>query len=399
MINYRRDGKYTWFTLFKEDEIFSLFEANKKDSSDIIITRLVSYEHIKTYKKLIYDYLKDCYKEENRTTYKDHYLWFKENTLIQFNSNNSDKHITILAYHEPYDGWTYTTNNNENQYFHFIWSPDLVNTILEIGYNNKFFYHSDEVWFNDKSIIIRNYYINSRWWYDWWVIDYLCNQSQFIKELYPDFDLDKLLDEYTHSDESLLILLWKPWTWKTTIIRSLLEYLYLKWSHENDLVIYVKDEKVLYEEEFYINIQEVLPEKRKVYLILDDFDKGLESRDRKVVSYVNKLLSLSNWVFSNDKNNLKIIITSNIDVDELDSALTRPWRCFDILRVNELTYNQAKDIWINVLNQDETFFNKKFEGVEFISQASLVSYYKELKRTNNKWRSYLKNPEISLRKN
>ena len=95
------------------------------------------------------------------------------------------------------------------------------------------------------------------------------------------------------------------------------------------------------------------------------------------------------------ENKTKIIITTNKNLDEIDSAIIRPGRCFDILKFKPLSYNQAKYIWEKEFLLKE--FEKYFPKDSFVSQAELMLKFKDF-RHNSIDRKYLKDKTMSLKK-
>jgi ATP-dependent 26S proteasome regulatory subunit len=77
--------------------------------------------------------------------------------------------------------------------------------------------------------------------------------------------------------------------------------------------------------------------------IVEDADNFLAPReDNNPV--MHKILSASDGIIS-IPNKKKMIFSTNLEsIDHIDAALIRPGRCFDILKFNELEYDDAKII-------------------------------------------------------
>lgn len=215
--------------------------------------------------------------------------------------------------------------------------------------------------------------------------------KQIYENLYPEVNIELLIQEYIKSDENILVLMGEPWTWKTTFLKYLMKYIC-----ENELtsdIAYIKDEHVLQDEEFWARMTDY----KDGFIILDDMDNWLTPRtkkDKESMNFVNKLLSYSDWLF---EVKTKIIITTNMMVDEIDSAITRPWRCFDILKFRPLSIENAKSIWEKELHMKD--FDKVFKTklpTWKISQAELMTKFKDIKYKNIT-RKYLKDNSISLK--
>ena len=161
-------------------------------------------------------------------------------------------------------------------------------------------------------------------------------------------------------------------------------------------VQYIKSNDILTMDEFWRNLQKDLPD----FVILDDLDYMLTKRDSEAMShddikkniFLNQLLSFTDGV---QKNKTKFIITTNQSFDDVDSALLRKGRLFDILEFKELEKDEALNIWISEgLNKDE-FVN--LFTTDFITQADLGSEIakRKNKRIKETTRSYLKDSSIS----
>jgi ATP-dependent 26S proteasome regulatory subunit len=81
---------------------------------------------------------------------------------------------------------------------------------------------------------------------------------------------------------------------------------------------------------------------------------------------MNQLLSFTNGVFAN---NTKIIITTNKKIEDIDQAILRPGRCFDILDIQCLTKEEATEICKN--DYDMPFDGLEIDGDE-IQQSKLM---------------------------
>ena len=83
-------------------------------------------------------------------------------------------------------------------------------------------------------------------------------------------------------------------------------------------------------------------------------------------------MSYSDGIF---ETSTKIVMTTNLKIDDTDEALMRPGRCFDTLNIVPLDFDYALNIWCNVLKLKESDFRKAkaFTGKSEIKQAELMS--------------------------
>lgn len=175
------------------------------------------------------------------------------------------------------------------------------------------------------------------------------NYRPAIQAAYPWLNqpLDSYIDEYLNSDANVLILIGPPGTGKTTFIKNLIHR-----AKANAKVAY--DQMVLEGDDFFAGFIE--DDCR--FLIMEDADAFLESR-QDGNTMMHKFLNVSDGLISAaDK---KLVFSTNLpNVRDIDSALLREGRCFDVLQFRALTRKEA----LAVL--DETKSNRQLgDGQEF----------------------------------
>ena len=95
------------------------------------------------------------------------------------------------------------------------------------------------------------------------------------------------------------------------------------------------------------------------------------------------------------KSQLKFLITTNRGADNIDSALLRRGRAFDVLELRALHNEEAKSIWVEYGLKEKSFDGMFGDGK--VTQAELGSeIYRAIKLNNHKREEYLKEPEISV---
>lgn len=223
------------------------------------------------------------------------------------------------------------------------------------------------------------------------------------RALYPGIDVETLFEHFASSTSNLLFLTGEPGIGKTTLVK----YFIRRFAEEtgNDKssdyeygygdganVAYCKDEKVVGNDAFWVE----LSNGKYRLLVLDDFDGSLSPRAKKGKSeegFVSKLLSFSDGVFDNS---VKVVITTNRELDEIDPALLRPGRAFDILKLRKLTATEAKNVWTGQMGLDEASFESAFgDGGDGVPQGQLLSEAKRVSEKKEK-RAYLKEDGISV---
>lgn len=172
-----------------------------------------------------------------------------------------------------------------------------------------------------------------------------------ISEMYPflgDESIEDYYDRYLNSDASILLLIGPPGTGKTTFIRGLLHY-----AKKNAIVTY--DEKIL--ERDYVFARFI--EDDVGVMVIEDADNFLKSRSEGN-TMMHRFLNVGDGLIS--MRGKKMIFSTNLpSIRDVDAALIRPGRCFDIVTFDNYTTEQAKKLAEKV-------------GVEFETKSSGETY-------------------------
>lgn len=230
--------------------------------------------------------------------------------------------------------------------------------------------------------------------------------GKFSKKYYPDFiDLDLFFEQYTKTDENILILSGETGTGKTKLMNIYMQYLLENFSLVNDdpyddlLVAYVKNEEILASDMFWSNLRDF----DYNLVILDDLDMFLSPRGENMVTekqilkdkFLSNLLSFTDGIVPSKT---KFIITTNKGVESIDTAIQRDGRLFGIFAFSKLDPETAKEIWIDE-GLDLKDFDIEFNNMKEILQAKLGKTIKQYKINNNKKLSpYLKNKNADISK-
>ncbi|CAL9971017.1 ATPase [Vibrio phage D148] len=222
-------------------------------------------------------------------------------------------------------------------------------------------------------------------------IEHYRNTESFNKltdALYPQIHLQEMMEQYSNSDECIFLLSGQPGTGKTCFAKLMMAAHALT-QKEDMNVVYAKDKDLLKKDQFWAMMSRQEPD----IIILDDLDNELLPRGKDGNEIVSNMLSYSDGIFDVDT---KIIITTNLTDSKIDKAIVRPGRSFDTLCLPQLTSEEAQKIWVEEFKAPATEFNTRFEGLENVSQAALVSEHQRFLKSNAP--TYLKDPSISVRK-
>ena len=155
-----------------------------------------------------------------------------------------------------------------------------------------------------------------------------------ISEMYPFLDgetVEQYYDRFMESSASILLLIGPPGTGKTTFIRGLLHH-----AQRNAIVTY--DEKIL--ERDYVFAQFI--EGDAGVMVIEDADNFLKPRDEGN-TMMHRFLNVGDGLIS--LKGKKLIFSTNLpSVRDVDAALTRPGRCFDVISFNNYTLDEAKTL-------------------------------------------------------
>jgi hypothetical protein len=153
-----------------------------------------------------------------------------------------------------------------------------------------------------------------------------------VEEMYPWLDGENLTDYYDRfmdSDASILLLIGPPGTGKTTFIRGLLQH-----TEQSAIVTY--DANILSKD--YLFAQFI--EGDRSILVIEDADNFLGARSDGN-DMMHKFLNVGDGLVTTK--NKKMIFSTNLpSIRDIDPALIRPGRCFDIVNFSPLNEQQAQ---------------------------------------------------------
>jgi hypothetical protein len=155
-----------------------------------------------------------------------------------------------------------------------------------------------------------------------------------VAEMYPFLNgesLEDYYDRYMDSTANILLLIGPPGTGKTTFIRGLL-------AHRSCSAIVTYDAGILDKDGFFARFIEDDAE----IMVLEDSDTFLKSRSDGN-TMMHRFLNVGDGLVTTKGK--KMIFSTNLpSIRDIDSALIRPGRCFDIVTFDSLNVEQANNL-------------------------------------------------------
>jgi energy-coupling factor transporter ATP-binding protein EcfA2 len=155
-----------------------------------------------------------------------------------------------------------------------------------------------------------------------------------ISEMYPFLQnetIEDYYDRYLESPASIILLIGPPGTGKTTFIRGLLHH-----ASKNAIVTY--DEKILERDYVFARFLEDDVD----VMVIEDADNFLKSRSDGN-TMMHRFLNVGDGLIS--VRGKKLIFSTNLpSIRDVDPALVRPGRCFDVVSFDNYTLEQAQKL-------------------------------------------------------
>jgi hypothetical protein len=263
---------------------------------------------------------------------------------------------------------------------------------------------------NNIDVFVTSYYMNGNTLDDNFKQIKVDDLRYLSKDYYPYIDTDMMFDQFFTGPENIFLIVGEPGLGKSKMSTLAIRHAYdnpdkLPYDKMADSpgleeqfinIVYVKSVDVLVNDMFWRKIEADMID----IVVIDDLDYMLTRRDGEVRTaddirkntFLNQFLSFTDGVV---KSRTKFIITTNQAFDEIDSALLRKGRLFDIIELRRLHRSEALVIWEqNGLPESE--FSKVFTTQEILPANLGSEISKRLnKRVKKSTESYLREDGIS----
>ncbi len=185
------------------------------------------------------------------------------------------------------------------------------------------------------------------------LVNFEIPNSLIDDDVYPEINITKLAEQFMTAPDKILVLTGAPGTGKSTFIRHL-----IKNYCDEHVMHYTKDLQVMVSDSFWKTDEDDI-------ILLDDYDLPLNERNE----IMTRILTSSNGVFTEGP---RIVITTNQKITDIDPALLRPGRCFDVIEMKPMCREQAHGLWCKKFNLKDEDFQNVFRDVDKITSADLM---------------------------
>lgn len=194
------------------------------------------------------------------------------------------------------------------------------------------------------------------------------------------------ISEYLTSSANVLLFMGPPGTGKSSLIRTAIAKLGLK-------VLFCSSMSIASDPSFVSKLGEMIsaPDSDFDAIIIEDADVLIRPRDQGNMA-LSEILNATSGMTS--KGGYKLIVTTNqTNTDNIDPALLRPGRCFDVMEFGTLSHNEA-----NAARESIGLAKLNFTGVERTLAEALSAHELVTEKSSFENESRIVAPRFPLKK-
>lgn len=189
-------------------------------------------------------------------------------------------------------------------------------------------------------------------------------EDNYHPEVLDDFKF--VINEFEKSDPNgrIVILDGDPGTGKTHLIRALFDKLDVIF-----LIVHASLISQLDGPQLLPTLLSLKNEKKPITIIVEDGDQILVPRKSDNISSISSLLNLSDGILGT-LIDLRIVISTNSAIKEMDEAILRPGRLCKRINVGALEYEHANRIYKKLTNSENSLPKQKFYSLAEVYELS-----------------------------
>lgn len=227
------------------------------------------------------------------------------------------------------------------EWYMFAWNDSAFVTFQQ----NSYGLHDCQIFFSDKASLDtilgliskvdpKQNQIQINWYYGDDYEEIIDVSNTVVKDcLFPFIEsgVNNFIQDFLNSKENILILVGPPGTGKTTFIREILYTIGKEVYLSYDMNVLMKD---------YV-FASFVSDMDAGCFVVEDADVLMKKR-KDGNNNMAKFLNVGDGLITIDK---KMIFSTNIEnINDVDPAIMRPGRCYDVVKFRVLGFEEAKDV-------------------------------------------------------
>lgn len=191
--------------------------------------------------------------------------------------------------------------------------------------------------------------------------------TPILESAYPWIEkpIREYIDRFNQSTANVLIMIGVAGTGKTTLIKNILAS--QNRGYQDSVAMLTYDEELLYHDAFFCTF---MGANNVHYMVIEDADNLLLNRTEGN-NLMRKFLNIGDGLTT--VGNKKIIFSTNLpNVHDIDNALLRPGRCFDVLQFRSLNYDESQAVLLEAGKKKELDPLRSYTLAELVADTEYV---------------------------